>query len=129
MTFSRSSSRQPVSRFSRSIVLRRWLRLWITMLFSAGVRYILNFRFFIGRSSFTLSLYVERTLHRKCAIFLTNQHLCGIYIKANAAISNFSWRIRLSFIDTGIFCFGIFIHLLPKIILDYARCVHSNAQL
>ena len=39
------------------------------MLFSAGVRVILNFRFFIGRSSFTLSVYMEGTLRCKCAIF------------------------------------------------------------
>lgn len=41
----------------------------MTMLFSAGVKYILHFRFFIGRTSFMLSLYIERTLRCKCAIF------------------------------------------------------------
>ena len=71
MALSRSSSRQPMSRFSRSMVLRRWLRLWMTMLFSMGVRYILNFRFFIGRSFFTFSVYIETTLHRKCASLST----------------------------------------------------------
>ena len=69
MALSRSSSTQPVSRFSFNKILRRWLRLWMTIRFSAGVRYILNFRFFIGPSSFTLSLYIEGMLHCKCAIY------------------------------------------------------------
>ena len=56
MTLSKRSSTQPVSRFSRSRVFRRRFRLWITMLFSAGVRVILNFCFLIVQSSFSPSL-------------------------------------------------------------------------
>ena len=62
MTLSKRSSTQPVSRFSRSRVFRRRFRLWITMLFSAGVRVILNFCFLIVQSSFSPSLYLLKDL-------------------------------------------------------------------
>ena len=39
----------------------------ITMLFSAGVRVILNFCFLIVQSSFSPSLYLLKDLWRKCA--------------------------------------------------------------
>ena len=41
------------------------------MLFSAEVRYILNFRFFIGRPSFMLPLYLTQSLKHKCASSFT----------------------------------------------------------
>ena len=69
MTLSSRSSTQPVSRFSRSRVFRRRFRLWMTMLFSSGVRMILYFCFLIAQSSFSPSLYLEQSLKCKCASF------------------------------------------------------------
>ena len=58
--------------------------------------------------------------------FLANQYLCCIHIKANATVSNFSWRIRLPLVDTDVVCFRILINLPPKIVLDYARRIHGE---
>ena len=50
------------------ICLSKYLLCRLFRLYEWGEIY-LKFRFFIGRSSFTFSLYMERTLRRKCAIF------------------------------------------------------------